>query len=98
MIFHGEKQNWCIRFVVLILPLGLLLGCASTSQKPDKSDGAAAQPVTQDRAVVGGGAVGGASSADRTIINSSNQQIFDAEHSAGAGSATPQVTPTTGIP
>jgi hypothetical protein len=62
------------RFVALILAMGLLLGCASTS------------PVAQKPAVEGNVVVGGGTADDRTAIKNSNQQIFNAEHAQTPGS------------
>ena len=54
--------------MMLVGPLCLLAGCASVPA-------AASNPAPAGHDVVGAG-----SSSDRAAINSSNQQIFDAEH------------------
>ena len=97
MISRGEKPDKCFLIVMSILPLVLLCGCASTPP-------IAAAPVVEERPIDGGGmvgpgTVGGVTAADRTTVNSSNQQIFNTEHSGDPGA--PMINTSTqagGIP
>ena len=72
MRFPGDGS----RFAALILPLGLLLGCASTPAPPIVQ-----KPIVEGRDVVGAG-----TSDDRAAIQNTNQQIFNAEHAQTPGS------------
>lgn len=62
------------------LPVGLLIGCASTP-KPTATDANA-------RVVVGAGTAD-----DRDVINKTNEQIYNAEHSDSDNT-----TPVQGVP
>ena len=72
-------KNVCttrFHFIAPMLPLAFLLGCATSPQ--------AKRPTFVDRPVVGSG-----NSDDRAAIDSSNQQIFNAEHAATPDSPPP---------
>jgi len=86
-----------IQLLAWVLPLGLFMGCASTSSPPVDS-----RPITQVSTPTSSSPdVAPVSTSgpptDRAAIESSNKQIYDAQH--GMSSPTPAATvPTTGIP
>ena len=65
------------------LPLVLTMGCASTAPDPAKSG----------HVVDGQG-----TAADRSAIQSTNEQIYNAEHSLSNDSGTPASAPNANIP
>jgi hypothetical protein len=80
MIFLGDRQSNCLRLQTLIFPLVLFLfGCASAPQK-------STDDTTPGRLVDGAG-----TSDDRTIIQKSNQQIFNTVNATSTGNSSPVV-------
>jgi hypothetical protein len=80
----GEKT---VRFHVVawILPLGLL-GCASTPKESEV-------PLPPDRTVVGSGSL-----VDRSVINSTSQQVMNAESQESPNAAPTAAKPNVGLP
>jgi len=70
--------------------LAFLASCASSSPPPEAQNSAPA-----DRDVIG--AMAGTPD-DRTVIRSSNQQIFDAEHAQAPDPSASQSAQSQGIP
>jgi hypothetical protein len=66
-----------------LLPLGLLVGCASTPSVIEN-------PAPSEREVVGSG-----TTEDRSVINAADQQVYNTEH---AESPAPSTAPNQGIP
>jgi len=71
MVLPDEKQGVPLRLVIGIVPIAVLLtGCADTSSA------AASQEPEQDQHIVDGQGT----AQDRSVIESTNQKIFETEH------------------